>query len=152
MNLTHRLSLYLGWRISKWSWWNLRLGFAPPRVHSVTIRPITPPDPLDTFDHAMFRKGGMLEDVPMNHYWCLSKRGSTDTLMLNCGAVLQSFALGEKYGYQSIKEALDYYDSDSTEGSTDEIPQTRLSQQAGNSSPTNRDGPKETESDHHGAD
>lgn len=109
-NTTHGIAWNLGTRITSFNFWNVFFRFWPPKLVSVAI---VPPKGTaihdDPFESAMFKRGGFLENTPLNHYWRLNYKGKD--LFLNAGAILQHFALGNYYGFRAVKEALDYSDS-----------------------------------------
>lgn len=134
-NCTHLQAWTLGWLISRYSWYNLLYWFQPPVLDSVAIIPKRKDlvDPQDQFTPDMFRHGALFEQVPLNHYLRLHKRGTNERegFFINAGFLLQSFLLGPKYGYATLKELirlaekeLSLSNTNSSEEGTDVIQET----------------------------
>lgn len=101
-------ALYLGARLERWSWQNLRNFTRPPKVLNIQLLPLDKSQKGDeAFELAMFQEGGFLHETPLNHYINLSPASAPDEVyMVNAGYLLNHFIISDSLGFAELRRLM----------------------------------------------
>jgi len=102
-NSCHFVAWGLAHRLQKLGLHNLRYRFLTPRINSIMVHPLDMMvEPEEAFTIEMFKPGGLLHEVQLNHYIVFEK----PYFKLNVGYLWHHFAISDDFGYAEFARML----------------------------------------------
>lgn len=129
-NTTHLIAYLCARRLGKWSWYNIRHWFKPPRVLSITLLPKDATGASEEFTEEMFAKNGFLYDIPLNHFVRIEPYPGGESTLINCAFLTRQFMYSESNGYAALKEIINLAKKEATRSRVSSQAQTTVSEES----------------------